>query len=76
MVDVAVVLPFVGISDLGLEGGDLGHGLFFGIVTHPRPAQNVVAHGRKQIAHHLLHAGLGLGRKIFLHILSPERFAE
>ena len=45
--DVAVIFPLVGISDLGIEGGDLGHRLFFGVVAHPRTAENVVAHCRE-----------------------------
>src|ERR1700684_1565194 len=34
-VNLAIVLPFIGIADLRIEGGDLGHPPLFGIVTHP-----------------------------------------
>jgi len=43
-VNFAVVLPPVGIANLGIESGDFGHGPLFGFVAHPWPAENVVPH--------------------------------
>src|ERR1017187_5525800 len=75
-IDRAVVLPVVGIADLGIEGGDLGHRSLLGLVAHPRAAENVVPHSQKQVPHHLLRARLGLRREIFFRIPLAQGFTQ
>ena len=73
---VAVVLPLVRIPDLRIERRDLRHRLLFRVLAHPRTRKDVVAHRCQKISHHLLHARLGLRRKIFLHIFFSQRFPQ
>ncbi|MNH16795.1 hypothetical protein D3C79_764450 [compost metagenome] len=74
--DGAVILPLVRVADLGPELGEFGQGLGLGGRRHPVQLLDALAVGGAQVLHQLLHAGLGLGREVALHIELADRLTQ
>src|ERR1700674_796569 len=75
-VNLAVVLPLIGIANFGIEGGDFGHRPLLSFVAHPRPAENVVPHGGENIAYHFLRPSFRLWWKVFFGVFLPQGLAQ
>jgi hypothetical protein len=72
----AVLLPIIGIDDFWIEGGDFCHRPLFGLIAHPRTAEDVIPHSGENIPHHFLRARLRLGREVFSRIFLSQGLAE
>ena len=62
-----VVAPLLRVSDLVADHRQLFFRSLLGVVAHPRQSLDVVAQRLLQRRHQLVHARLGLGRKVLLH---------
>ena len=75
-----IIAPFVGIADLGREGGQLLVRARLGRVAHPGQRVDTAAHGGEHILDQLVHRRLGFGREIFgdvnLADFLAQRFLE
>ena len=59
-----VVAPLGGVSDLRVEGRQLGQRLLLRLLAHPVQAADRLAVGVEQAAHECVHRVLGLGREV------------
>ena len=71
-----IIAPLLRIADFRAESRQLGQGLLLGLGAHPIVVLEGLAVGLDDVLHHAIHARLGVGREVLLHVQLSNRLAQ